>query len=264
MKKLIILFILLLVGCTSQITEQDIESHHSICPYYDLLTQAANSIYRVHTITTVKFSEDSEEQQLEALGVAFAINEHQLLTAGHVVSIDMYYVLTSYGSIAMPILPEEKVKEEIWLLSNSNPRIPAKVIYKDLDLDFAVLEVEDGMPSPVYSIGNSDSLYVLDQVFVVTNPGFGENVKAGYITQLNFIEYTETYEIDKCDKNIFGVYLAIKSGDSGAPIMLIHDGKLEVGGLVSTAIIDGQGLGFGVKINSIMDKFKDWQNEYEY
>jgi hypothetical protein len=41
-------------------------------------------------------------------------------------------------------------------------------------------------------------------------------------------------------------------GDSGAPIFLLRNGRFELGGMVTFLVPRPRGLGFGIKINSIM------------
>jgi len=261
MKKLLfILFIILSVGCTSRYTKQDTEPYQNLCPLHELLVQAADSVYQIHTITTFKSSngENLKEQEKDVMGMAFGINKHQLLTVAHAISIDSYNIYTPFGVLTIYISPEDKIKEEVWLLSANNPRIPAKVIYKDKELDFAVLEVEYEIPSPVYSIGNSDDFHILDQVFMISNEDTGKNIKCGHIMNLNYM----SREMNEPDTDRFGLYLGIKSGASGSPILLIRDNRLEVGGLVILG--DLRLSGYAIKINSIMDIFRVWQNERSY
>jgi len=250
-------------GCAGQEIKQSsipqLSQYQTIYPLYELLTQAANSVYRIYTLTIVKFDEDGETRELEILGNAFAIDNYRLLTAYHVVSQDEYYVDIGFGGIRVFIDPENKVKEESQLILDDGSLVLANVIYKDKELDFAVLEVKDRMSLPIYSIGDSDDFHVLDQAFIIANTGRGEGMKAGHIMQLDFIEYEKIYKQSKCNEDMFGLSLPIKHGDSGAPIFLICGNRLEVGGLVSLG--DIQGTGYGIKINSIMDRFKIWQNE---
>lgn len=256
-KLIIILSILILAGCANQ----DIKPDHSACSPHDLLTQATNSVYRVQTIMAFKTGENQKERGEVRTGNAFAVDSRRFLTAAHVVSIDEYLVHTPYGIMTIVISPEDKMKEEVWLLLG-NSRILTKVIYKDLALDFAMLEVENEMPIPAYSLGNSDNFHILDHVFIISNVGRGMSVKSGHIMQLDYVEYEELNKVKKINEDMFGLCLAIKVGDSGSPVFLIRDGRIEVGGLVSLG--DMQGTGYGIKINSIMDDFRAWQNERQW
>lgn len=259
MKKLIIiLFILFSTGCINQ----DIKPNFNIYPSHELLTQAVKNVYRVYAVATIKSDINGEDWQNGRVGTAFAIDRWRLLTVNHLLDVDKCTTCTPFGTVTVVISSEKIIKKEIWLLLNDGSRIPAKVVYKNSELDFAVLKTESKIPFPTYSVGDSDNLRMLDRVFIVSNVGYGKCVKPGYVMQLDFIEYIETGEIDKRDSNKFGLCLAIKMGDSGAPVLLARNGKLEVVGIVSSG--DSQGTGYGIKINSIMDRFKTWQNEREW
>jgi hypothetical protein len=52
-------------------------------------------------------------------------------------------------------------------------------------------------------------------------------------------------------------------GDSGAPIFLLRDRRFELGGMVTFLVSQARGLGFGVKINSIMDSINKYLKEDE-
>lgn len=263
MKKLtIVFFILFLMGCTGQSVKQDTGSYQNIHPLHDLLVRAMDSVYLMHTTTTFKSGEakDSVEQEETMWGMAFVINEHQLLTCAHLVSIDSYDVRTPFGMLTMFIDSEDKTKEETWLVVDNEARILTKVIYKNVDreLDFAILEVVDEMPLPVYSIGDSDDFRMLDQVFMISNEGTGKNIKSGHIMQLDYMKP----EMSDCNTDLVGLYLGIKSGASGSPVLLFRGNRLEVGGIVDRG--DLRLSGYAVKINSIMNKYRAWQNEREW
>ena len=266
MKKLIIiLFVLFLTGCTTQgIKQPPVSQPQTICPLHDLLIQATNSVYRVYTITTLKPVGTQEKgEQLTVLGNAFAINRHQLLTVKHVTSRDMYPIFTRFGTMTMYIPPDDKEKEEVWLLlDDGGSRALTKVIYRGKELDFAVLEIEDEMSFPVYSIGNFDDFQILDKIFVISNFGTGENVKTGHIVQLDYGERIEPGVYER-NNNKFTIQIPNEEGDSGAPVFLFRNNCLEVVGIIESTTTGSQGLGYAVRINSAMDEFRAWQNERE-
>ncbi|MGB2828562.1 MAG: serine protease [Dehalococcoidales bacterium] len=260
MRKLIIiiLFVFFSVGCASHNVKQD-KTH---C-FHELLTQAAKSVYTIYTAATLKPSEgqEGEGQTSSIIGNAFAIGKRRLLTANHLAVIDNYIVYTPYGVMALPITSEDKLKEESWLILDNGSRIPAKVIYNDGELDFAILETKDDISIPVYSIGNSDEFSLLDQIFMISNMASGQCIKPGYIMQLSSVIKDEDLKITEYNNDMFGIYLSCQQGNSGSPLFIMQDNQLKIVGLVSLGnLIDS---GVGVKINSIMDSFNNWQNEKE-
>ena len=218
----------------------------------------------IHTTTTLKPPEgqEGEGQKTSILGNAFAISKRRFLTANHLAVIDSYPpVYTSRGSFTVFITSEEKLKEESWLVLDNGSRIPAKIIYNDEELDFAILETKDDMPAPAYSIGDSDNFHLLDQIFMISDTWLGQYIKPGYIMQLNFVEKDKDLKITDCNNDMFGIYLSCQEGNSGSPLFMMQDDQIKVVGLVCRGnLIDS---GAGVKINSIMDSFNNWQNEKE-
>jgi len=89
------------------------------------------------------------------------------------------------------------------------------------------------------------------------------NIRAGYITQLNFVRYGAKGEVSIINKNLFGISAVTVEGDSGAPVFLLRDGRLELGGIVSFLVPQARGLGFGIKVNSIMDQIHRYLEEEE-
>jgi len=265
MKKLIIILsVLFLSGCAIQGIKHPspVLQSQTVCLLHDLLTRATDSVYQIYTTTTIKSEYNKEGSTLQNIyGNTFAIDKHRLLTVGHAVLRDRYYVPTPFGRMTMYFSPEDVVKEETWLVLDDGSQILTKVIHKNTKLDFAILEVEEELSMPTYLIGNSDNLRILDRIFVIANIGYGEDIKTGSVMQLNYIQYTETFKVDEYNEDMFGLCVLIRSGDSGSPILLLRDGHLEVEGIV--VLGDDRGSGYGVKINSVMDNFRDWQNERE-
>ena len=114
-----------------------------------------------------------------------------------------------------------------------------------------------------FTIGNSDDLKIGNFVFLFGNFQTGLNIRTGYVTQLNFVRYGARGEISSINENLFGISAVTVEGDSGAPIFLLRDGRFELGGMVTFLVLQARGLGFGVKINSIMDQIKRYLKENE-
>ena len=248
--------LILLMGCTPNIKggmDGEYDSSHIFLDSRDkTLAMVAKSVYRIETVTI--FQVGDELSTLKVVGMGFSVDNKHLLTAKHVTSIDNYQVQTPFGIMIFPLSQEDKVKETTSLVFDNGFRDPVKVIYRDDDLDFAVLETEKGVTPPGYSIGNSDDFQVMNVVIVPANFQTGLSIRLGYVTQLDFIQYGEQGEVAKRSEHIFGISAVVSEGDSGSPILFLRDGKIELGGLVSFIVLPARGLGYGLKINSIVEK----------
>jgi len=229
-------------------------SHIYVDSIDEVLSKVIRNIYRIETST--RFRVKKGISTLKIVGMAFSLDEKRLLTAGHVTSIDTYQVLTPFGLMSFPISPEDKVEETTCLVFDDGSRVPVRVIYRDKEMDFAVLEAENEVNPPCYPIGNSDDFRIANLVILPANFQTGLNIRIGYITQLDFIRYGPKGEVAEKNKNIFGISTVVSGGDSGAPILLLRDGKIELGGIVTFIVLPARGLGYGLKITPIMEKLK--------
>ncbi len=229
-------------------------SHLYVDPIDEILDEVAKSIYRIETSTTFRIGD--EVSTLKALGMAFSLDNKHLLTAKHVTSIDTFQAQTPFGLMNLPIDPEAKVEETTSLVFDDGSRGSLNVIYRDDALDFAVLEVKSGVNPPVYSIGNSDDFRVANAIVLPSNFQTGLNIRMGYVTQLDFVRYGQQGEVTDNYKHIFGISAVVSEGDSGSPVLFVRDGKLELGGVVSFIVLPARGLGYGLKINPIIERLK--------
>lgn len=252
----------LIVGCTPQLKggmDGEYDSSHIYMDSIDkTLAKVAKSVYRIETVTI--FQVGDELSTLKVAGMGFSLDNRHLLTAKHVTSIENYQVQTPFGVMVFPLPQEDKIRETTSLVFDNGSRDPVKVIYRDKDLDFAVLETEKGVTPPGYPIGDSNDFQVMNEVIVPANFQTGLSIRLGYVTQLDFIQYGEKGEVAKRTENIFGISAVVSEGDSGSPILFLRDGKIELGGLVSFIVLPARGLGYGLKINPIVEKLRS-ENE---
>jgi len=220
----------------------------------EVLGEVAKSIYRIETSTRFKVNKDIGS--LKKAGMAFSLDEKHLLTAKHVTSIDTFMVQTPYGLMSVPLPPEAKIEETTIIVFDDGSRIPVRVIYRDEEMDFAVLEAEKKVNAPWYSMGNSEDFRFANLAILPSNFQTGQNIRIGYITQLDFVKYGPKGEVADKKEEIFAISTVVCEGDSGSPILLVRDGKIELGGLVSFIIPFARGLGYGLKINPIIEKLK--------
>lgn len=217
-----------------------------------VLGEVAKSIYRVETSTTFKVGDD--KSTLKSVGMAFSLDNRHLLTAKHVTAIDHFQVETPHGLLSLPIPPDLKLEETTAIVLDDGSRMPLRVVYRDEELDFAVLLSEKEVQSPPYAIGNSDDFKIVSQIILPANFQTGLSIRLGYITQLDFVRYGSAGQVAVQNEDIFGISAVVSEGDSGSPILLLRDGKMELGGLVSFIVLPARGLGYGLKINPILEK----------
>jgi len=251
-------FLFWIMGCTPHLgggMDRKYDSSHIYMESIDeVLSKVSKSIYRIETVTT--FEVGGESSTLKIVGMGSSLDSKHILTAKHVTSIDSYQVQTPFGLLTLPITPEKKITETVSLVFDDGSRDPVKVIYRDNELDFAVLKTDKTVHPPVYSIGDSSDFRIVNVVIVPANFQTGLNIRLGYVTQLDFIQYGPEGEVAKKSDNIFGVSAVVSEGDSGSPILFLRDGKMELGGVVSFIVLPARGLGYGLKINPIIDKLR--------
>lgn len=153
-------------------------------------------------------------------GSGFAVNQHTLVTNNHVVE----------GRSAFAISNKPTRKKYV----------AAEVIYRDPDLDLAVLH-SDSILSPclldkaVYDIGEEIFVYGYPQV---QSQGVSLKLTKGIISsKRGFKDDVKTYQIDA----------AVQHGNSGGP--LVRNGK--VVGVVSAMLEDSQNVNYAIKSNFV-------------
>jgi S1-C subfamily serine protease len=232
-------------------------SHIYVDSIDEVLDKVVKSIYRIETTTSFKVGDDIST--LKVVGMAFSLDERHLLTAKHVTSIDIYQIQTPFGLMRFPISPADKVEETTTIVFDDGSRVPATILYRDEELDFALLKAKDRVNPPYYSIGNSADLRTANLVVLPSNFQTGLSIRMGYITQLDFIQYGPNGEVADKNNNIFGISVVVSEGDSGSPILLLRDGKFELGGMVTFIVLPARGIGYGLKINSIIESLKAYE-----
>ena len=136
-------------------------------------------------------------------------------------------------------------------------KFPATLIGYEAESDIALIKIE-AEDLPVCAIGNSDGVYVGEQIAAIGNP-MGEltyTMTVGYVSALNRFVNTEGTPI-----SMIQVDAAINPGNSGGPVFNLYG---EVIGIAtakySGTLSDGatlEGLGFAIPINDIVDILND-------
>ena len=166
--------------------------------------------------------------------------------------------MTPLGPIEFQIPEDQKLEEESFITLDDGSRIRLQIVYSDEEKDFALLRAEKKIHHSPFTIGNSDDFKIGNFIFLLGNFQTGLNIRTGYVTQLNFIRYGAQGEVSDINENLFGISAVTVEGDSGAPILLLRDGRFELGGIVTFLVPQARGLGFGVKINTIMTQISNY------
>ncbi len=134
---------------------------------------------------------------------------------------------------------------------------PATLIGYEAESDVALIKIE-AENLPVCAIGDSDTVYVGEQIAAIGNP-MGElsyTMTVGYVSALNRFVNTDGTPI-----NMIQVDAAINPGNSGGPVFNLYGEVIGIatakysGTLSSGATLEG--LGFAIPINDILDILND-------
>ena len=260
---IVILFLAVLSGCSPLISKVAPRHYENspihIDPSKKELELIASNVFRIQT--SLKFRMGDFTPTVGAIGLATSLDPHHLLSTRHVVKIKSFQIITPSGPVEFQIPDDQKLEEETSIILDDGSRIKLQVVYSDEEKDFALLRAEKTIHHFPFTIGNSDDLKIGNFVFLFGNFQTGLNIRTGYVTQLNFVRYGARGEISSINENLFGISAVTVEGDSGAPIFLLRDGRFELGGMVTFLVLQARGLGFGVKINSIMDQINKYLRE---
>lgn len=124
----------------------------------------------------------------------------------------------------------------------------AEVIYRDDNIDVAILKIESGNYSTM-PLGNSDTLKLGQSVFAVGNAlgEYNNSVSVGIISGLNRELEASTANGTEKLKGVIQTDAAINPGNSGGPLVDLN-GKV-VG--VNVAMANAENIGFSIPINTL-------------
>ncbi len=154
------------------------------------------------------------------------------------------YVLTNNH-----VVPTDTVILMITLSSGSTRE--AKIIYRDVDRDIAILKME-GINYPTLTLGDSDILQTGEQLIAIGNAS-GKNINVpvvGTISQLNQTVVIEDKKgKEKNLENLIQTNIRVTRGYSGSPLCNL-DGEV-IGIIVATADGAWRPVTFALPINPI-------------
>jgi len=159
------------------------------------------------------------------------------------------FLVSSDGYIVTNRHVVEDVEARFTVLLADGLQKPAQVVYRDTDIDIAVLKI-DGNNLAQVSLGDSDKLKLGQSVFAVGNAlgEYNNSVSVGIISGLNrTIIASGEFGAEKLE-DIIQTDAAINPGNSGGPLVTLE------GEVVAVNVATTQGaenIGFAIPINKV-------------
>ena len=140
-------------------------------------------------------------------------------------------------------------------------RVPAKLVGKALNFDFALIKIDVGHPLPVAKIGDSDTLRVGQRVIAVGNPlGYSSSASAGIISALHRNGGLSAYD------DLIQTDATINQGNSGGPLFNMAGEVIGINQAIRTQNKGGSiGIGFSIPVNSarfLLDNVRKYGKPY--
>ncbi|MFC3686600.1 trypsin-like peptidase domain-containing protein [Hydrogenophaga luteola] len=141
--------------------------------------------------------------------------------------------------------------DQIEVVLNDGRRSTAQVIGTDPETDLAILKISLGN-LPVITLGNSEALFIGDQVLAIGNPfGVGQTVTSGIVSALGRTQLgINTFE------NFIQTDAAINPGNSGGALVDIHGHLMGINTAIYSRSGGSMGIGFAIPTStarSVMD-----------
>jgi len=149
------------------------------------------------------------------------------------------YIVTNHHVISDIVDPKNEKYSRLYikLASDSDTRIPAKVIGYDPVLDLALLKAEVDAPF-VLALGSSADLSVGDRVSAIGTPlGLDGTITSGIVSAVNRKLFTTG--------SVLQIDAAVNSGNSGGPLI---DSQMRVQAVVFAGMLQYQGLNFAIPV----------------
>ena len=149
------------------------------------------------------------------------------------------YIVTNHHVIEDMVNPKNERYSRLYikLASDSDTRIPAKVVGYDAVLDLALLKAEVDAPF-VLALGTSSDLEVGDRVSAIGTPlGLDGTLTQGIVSAIGRKLFTTG--------SVLQIDAAVNSGNSGGPLI---DSHMRVQAIVFAGIQEFQGLNFAIPV----------------
>lgn len=149
------------------------------------------------------------------------------------------YIVTNHHVIGDVVDPknEKFMKVYVKLSSDTETRIPAKIVGWDSVIDLALLKVEVDAPY-VLQLGSSRDLNVGDKVSAIGTPlGLDGTLTQGIVSAVNRKLFTTG--------SVMQIDAAVNQGNSGGPLI---DDQMRVQAIVFAGMLQNQGLNFAIPV----------------
>lgn len=166
------------------------------------------------------------------------------------------FIITSDGEILTNYHVVEDA-ESLMVTLYDGRELPATLVGYEAESDVALIKIE-AENLPVCAIGNSDGVYVGEQIAAIGNP-MGEltyTMTVGYVSAVDRFVNTDGTPI-----NMIQVDAAINPGNSGGPVFNLYGEVIGIATAKYSGTISGgatlEGLGFAIPINDITEILDD-------
>lgn len=149
------------------------------------------------------------------------------------------YIVTNHHVISDIVDPKNEKYSRLYikLASDSDTRIPAKVVGYDSVLDLALLKAEVDAPF-ILALGSSADLSIGDKVSAIGTPlGLDGTITSGIVSAVNRKLFTTG--------SVLQIDAAVNSGNSGGPLI---DSQMRVQAVVFAGMLQYQGLNFAIPV----------------
>ena len=166
------------------------------------------------------------------------------------------FIITSDGEILTNYHVVEGA-EQLTVTLYDGREYPATLIGYEAESDVALIKIE-AQGLPVCAIGNSDHVFVGEQIAAIGNP-MGElnyTMTVGYVSAVDRFVKTDGTPI-----NMIQVDAAINPGNSGGPVFNLYGEVVGIATAKYSGTISGgatlEGLGFAIPINDVVEILND-------
>lgn len=157
----------------------------------------------------------------------------------------------------------QNVGKKINVTLHDGRTVQGKVMWTEENIDLAIIKInEKNLPS--VNLGNSEGLYVGDDVIAIGNPlgvEFQGTTTKGIISGLD-----RTFLFEEDNEKIFMESLiqtdaSINPGNSGGPLIDVNGNVI---GINTIKLNDAEGIGFAIPINVVKPVIEKFENDDEF
>lgn len=161
------------------------------------------------------------------------------------------FLINSNGYVATNRHVVEDTEAKYTVLLSDGSQKPASIIYRDKEIDMAIIKVE-GDNYEYVNLGNSNSLKLGQTVFAVGNAlgEYNNSVSTGIISGLNRDLTASSAGGTETLKGVIQTDAAINPGNSGGPLVTLSG---EVIGINVATVIGSNNISFSIPINTVKE-----------